>query len=319
LVIAMVCYATTQVRTLSNTAIFSAISVFSVLVIAVTQLVAITQYPVTDKKDALMFGNPSEESGFVFLNRGASVAVFGYVPSFLTAELASCMKDPSQLTKSIWLSGMLNILMMLGVGIPVVLAWGYNIGFVAPITGNPFVAPGSANVSAWAAGTTVATVLNSFVLIGNFVSYMLDSVPLGRFCQQCWAPKFKDTWSVGDILKYAGLTLPTFLAGYLLSFFFPDLDFLVNCLTFLTTPWVTMIFPAALYWKTFRSGLPSLLDGRAQPMSAAMTSVVALVTVVGLLGIAISAIAAIGMLLVEGTGSWQIGCEGWYILKPNES
>merc|ERR1719238_2653683 len=48
-IIALVCYLTTQLRTLSNTAIFSAISVCSVLIIAITQLVAISKYPVVGK------------------------------------------------------------------------------------------------------------------------------------------------------------------------------------------------------------------------------------------------------------------------------
>merc|ERR1711943_1954 len=113
------------------------------------------------------------------------------------------------MTKSLVLSGGLNLLMMLGVGIPVVARWGYNQGYVAPLTGQ-YAGPGTAQVSAYAAGNATTTLLNSFVLIGNFVSYMLDSVPLGRYCQKCWAPKFKDTWSCGDISRYAWYTLPTF-------------------------------------------------------------------------------------------------------------
>jgi len=278
-------------------------------------------YDVSDKKEALWFGNPDPDHSSVLFTRGASIAVFGYVPSFLTAELASCMKDPRDMTKSLWLSGALNLTMMLGVGIPVVLTWGYNMGYVAPLTGQ-FAGKGTATVSAWDAGNVTTAVLNTFVLIGNFVSYMLDSVPLGRFCQRCWAPQFKDTWSCADILKYAGFTLPTFLIGFLLSFFFPSLDFLVDCLTFLTTPWVTMIYPAALYWKVFHAGDPSLLDARstaADAMSGSMKTAVGLVTLMGFIGVALSATAAIGLLVVDGTGDWQIGCEGWYILKPSES
>jgi len=51
-------------------------------------------------------------------------------------------------------------------------------------------------------------VFNIFQLGGNFVSYMLDSVPLGRFCQRAWAPNFKDTWSAGDVGRYFTYTLP---------------------------------------------------------------------------------------------------------------
>jgi hypothetical protein len=333
LLIAAVCYATTQARTLSNTAIFSAISVFCVFGIAITQLVAIAVYDVTEKKEAQLFGNPDVDHSGILFSRGASIAVFGYVPAFLTAELASVMKEPTDMTKAIFLSGALNVVMMLGVGIPVVLAWGYNMGYVVPLTGQ-FAGPGTAKVSAWDAGNATTNIINIFVLIGNFVSYMLDSVPLGRFCQRCWAPNFKDTWSCGDILKYMVLTLPTFLIGYALSFFIPSLDLLVNCLTFLTTPWVTMIFPAALYWKVFRSGETLLLsaenngacdDGVAQTeklernekMSLPVKIMVMVVFIIGVLGVAVSAIAAIGLLAIDGTAAWQIGCEGWYILKPS--
>jgi hypothetical protein len=318
LIIALVCYMTTQARVLTNTAIFSAISVGSVLVIAITQLVACFSYDVEDKQPAQWFGNPDSypDSGHwsIFFSRGASIAVFGYVPSFLTAELASCMREPKQMTKSLALSGGLNLLMMLGVGIPVVSRWGYNQGYVAPLTGQ-FAGPGTAKVSAYDAGNAATTVLNSFVLIGNFVSYMLDSVPLGRFCQKTWAPDFKDTWSAADLLRYAGYTFPTFFVGLLLAFFFPSLDFLVDCLTFLTTPWVTMVYPAALYWRTFHKGA-GLLDATRDSDGSCVILVSSTLTM-GLVGFAVSLVAGLGMLSIDGTASWQIGCEGWFILKPH--
>merc|ERR1719321_1826780 len=100
---------------------------------AVIQIVAAYSYDVTDKKEAKYFGNPDPEISTLLMFRGASICVFGYVPSFLTAELATCMKSPSDMTKSLFLSGALNIALMLGVGIPVVARWGYNQGYVAPL------------------------------------------------------------------------------------------------------------------------------------------------------------------------------------------
>jgi len=322
LIIALICYLTTQARVLSNTAIFSAISVCSVLIIGITELTAAFTYDVEDKIPAQWFGSPDSypEGGHwnVFFSRGASIAVFGYVPSFLTCELASCMRDPKQMTKSICLSGVLNIVMMLGVGIPVVARWGYNQGYVAPLTGQ-FAGKGTAMTSAYDAGNATTTVLNTFVLIGNFVSYMLDSVPLGRYCQRSWAPSFKDTWSISDVMRYASYTFPTFFIGLCLAFFFPSLDLLVNCLTFLTTPWVTMVYPAALYWKVFRAGDPGLLDAPKHAMVGGMKLTVMVVVLMGLVGFAISLAAALGMLAIDGTSDWQIGCEGWFILKPKDS
>merc|ERR1719359_812397 len=106
--------------------------------------------------------------------RAAAIAVFGYVPSFLTTELATCMRDPQAMAKSLALSGVLNVAMMLGVGIPVVARWGYNMGYVVPLTGQ-FAGAGTATVAAWDAGNVLTSVLQLFALLGNFVSYMLDS------------------------------------------------------------------------------------------------------------------------------------------------
>merc|ERR1712139_293218 len=110
----------------------------------------------------------------------------------------------------------------------------------------------------------MGNVLNLFALVGNFVSYMLDSVPLGRWIQKTFFPDFKDTWSCGDVMKYVMYTLPAWLFGVLMAVFFPNLEFLIEVVTFMTTPWVTMVFPAVLYWSLFAKGDPSLLEGAVQ-------------------------------------------------------
>lgn len=66
----------------------------------------------------------------------------------------------------------------------------------------------SSNVQCSHYASFSSQVFNIFQLGGNFVSYMLDSVPLGRFCQRAWAPNFKDTWSAGDVGRYFTYTLP---------------------------------------------------------------------------------------------------------------
>jgi hypothetical protein len=121
-------------------------------------------------------------------------------------------------------------------------------------------------------------------------------------------------------MRYASYTFPTFFIGLFLAFFFPSLDLLVNCLTFFTTPWVTMVYPAALYWKVFRAGDPGLLDATTtrHAMGAGMKLAVVVVVLMGLVGFVISLAAALGMLAIDGTSDWQIGCEGWYILKPKD-
>jgi hypothetical protein len=317
-VIALICFATTQARTLNNTAIFALLSLISVFMMAVIQIVAAYSYDVTDKKEALYFGNPDPEISTLLMFRGASICVFGYVPSFLTAELATCMKSPSEMTKSLVLSGVLNLVLMLGVGIPVVARWGYNQGYVAPLTGQ-FAGPGTAQVTAWNMGQTTTIILQVFALTGNFVSYMLDSVPLGKFCQVAWAPGFKNTWSCGDITRYAGYTLPSFLFGLFMAIFFPSLDFLIDMVTIFTTPWVTMVYPAALYLKLFSGGDPSALTTEPRkPMSSETRIFVVGVLALGLVGVFISTWAGVGNFIHTGTSEWQIGCEGWEILKPDE-
>jgi len=272
---------------------------------AVTQIIASAHYEVAGEKlPTKWFGNNDQDS-LVLFSRAASICVFGYVPSFLTAELASCMKDSSEMTKSLVLSGVLNTLMMLGVGIFVCSQWGYNVGYVVGLTG---VVPGTAAVTAWGAGTVSNNFLQIFALIGNFVSYMLDSVPLGRYCQKKWAPGFTDKWSTGDIMKYFAYTFPAFLFGLAAAIFFPSLDFLIGVVTFMTTPWVTMVYPSVLFWKVFKHEL--------KPMEKVW---VVIVFLIGIAGFVISAIASLGDLYNNGTSSWQIGCTGWLILAPKST
>jgi len=299
--IAAICFLTTQARTLSNTAVFSAISVLSVFAMAISQIYAAFKFDAAEKEPAQWFGNDGENS-LVLFTRAASICVFGYVPSFLTAELASCMREPKAMTKSIVLSGVMNVVMMLGVGLVVVSRWGYNVGYVAPLTG---AIPGTVKTTAWASGTVLTNILQVFALTGNFVSYMLDSVPLGRFCQLKWAPRFQDTWSFPDMLRYVKYTLPVFFLGLGMAIFFPSLDFLIGVVTFCTTPWVTMVYPSILYWKTF-----------GEDSSTLARSAIIATFVIGMGGFAISFFASIGQLMIEGTADWQIGCQGWMILSP---
>ena len=155
------------------------------------------------------------------------------------------------------------------VGTIVVARWGYNVGEVIAIT---------AGVGAWVPGTTINTAFNVFQLGGNFVSYMLDSVPLSRFCQKSWAPNFKDTWTLPDICRYLGYSLPTFLSALFLSTFTPSINTLLDFVTALTTPWVTQIYPAVLYWKVLhRRAAENIECGLEEPIKRSEKITVALV------------------------------------------
>jgi len=318
--IAAFCLLTTQFRKLSNTQALAFVSLVSVFAMAVVQIVAAAMYDNEAKVPALAFGNPDAH----WLTRtseallGTTTAAWAYVPAFLTVELANCMKEPRHFGRSLALSGVLNVVVFLAVGVTVVMRWGYDV--TDPIT--------LTKVAAWNQGSALNTVLSVFLLIGNFVSYMLDSVPLGRYCQKVWAPNFRDTWSAGDIARYLLFTLPTFLFGLLLSVFIPNLFVLLAITTALTVPWVTQIYPAVLYLRLFASpeGAAARLLACAENEDAgqgaggvkmATKSEKArayIVLVVGIVSFVVCSIAAVGKAAIsELRGPSQIGCGKWLI------
>jgi len=320
-VVAFLCLLTTQLRTFSNTQVLSIMSTLSVFAMAFIMIYAAFQYEKKDKVPALAFGNPASDPtiGFIKVAGGFTISAWAYVPAFLTVELSNCMADPQEFRKSLVLSGTLNVAVFLLVGVTVVLRWGYDVGEVIGIT---------SGVAAWQSGAVINTAFNSFQLLGNFISYMLDSIPLGRFCQKAWAPDFKDTWSPGDMLQYLGFTMPTFLFALFLSIAVPSVNTLLDFTTALTTPWVTQIYPAVLFWKFRRMKLAndsSFLGGAQsgetdEPVKIKLREnvVVALVFLVGCTSFVLCSVKAIGYIAVAelrpplqiGCGSWLIWCSG---------
>lgn len=218
------------------------------------------------------------------------------------------MREPEHFARSLVLSGVLNVVMFFTVGFIVVSNWGYDVGEVITIT----------SVAAWSAGTLTNTTFNSFQLVGNFVSYMLDSVPLGRFCQKAWAPDFQDTWSPRDIIRYAAYTLPTFIFAVLLAVFVPSVNTLLDFTTAVTTPMVTQIYPAVLYFKMVRNQEPSLFHsggGRHwERMGPAKKLGVAAVFLVGIVNLVVCWVKAVGYIVIpELRPPLAIGCPGWQI------
>lgn len=310
LLVAVFCLLTTQMRTLRNTQILSAVSVLSVFGVAALQIIAAMKYEVKGpKQEALWFGNPETHiaTGFSQAMLGTTTAAWCYVPAFLTVELATCMREPSGLKKSLYLSGVLNVVVYVGVGVLVVARWGYNVA--DPITFTPV----------WEADNWINKALNWLLLIGNFVSYMLDSVPLGRYCQRVWKPDFKDGWSAQEVLTYLACTLPTFLFGLLLSVMVPNLFVLLAFTTALTVPWVTQIYPAVLYYKLFFSQSPdrgvcnAFLAPPKRTSSVEKAGVIA-VFMIGVVSFAVCFAAAVGKVAItELRGASQIGCGNWII------
>jgi len=315
LTIAAVCLVTTQARTLSNTQVLSTISLISVLMMAMLQILAAVLYGNEGRVPALAFGNPTAHwatrASEALL--GTTTAAWACVPAFLTVELATCMAEPRHFDRSLMLSGGLNVAVFLGVGLTVVMRWGYNVEDPITLT----------KVAAWQQGSWLNTTLSFFLLIGNFVSYMLDSVPLARYCQKVWVPNFQDTWSTLDVVRYFMCTLPTFLTGLVLSIFVPNLFVLLAFTTALTVPWVTQIYPAVLYLRLFASPQGQVLRlACSNPEGTAIFEEVTvwqkgrayLVLLVGCLSFVVCSVAAIGKVAIsELRGPSQIGCGSWLI------
>ncbi|CAE8618906.1 unnamed protein product, partial [Polarella glacialis] len=290
--VAGICFLTTQVRTFSNTAILTYVSITSVFAMALIQIVAALSYDNPGKIPAKLFGNPDDHTliGKVKIAGGFTINAWSFVPAFLTVELSTCMRVPADFKKSLMLAGALNVAIFAIVGFTVVASWGFDVGQVIAIT---------QGVAAWKTGSVINTAFNVFQLAGNFVSYMLDSVPLARYCQKTWAPGFKDTWSAGDIVRYAGYSMPTFLFGVFLSIAVPSVDTLLDFTVALTTPWVSQIYPAVLYWTLYSSGNSSLL-ARARPCSTPMRTKemigVAAIFLVGCVSLCFCTAKAIGYI-----------------------
>jgi amino acid permease len=311
--IALLCLLTTQVRTFSNTQMLSALSMLCVFAMGVAMIVAAFQYDSTPKVSAYAFGNPEPDTALsvVRFAGGFTINAWAYVPAFLTVELSTCMERPREFRKSLMLSGVLNIVVFVVVGVTVVARWGYDVGEVIGIT---------FTVAAWQSGTAINTIFNTFQLIGNFISYMLDSVPLGRFCQKTWAPDFKDTWSAGDILRYLGYTMPAFLLALFLSIAVPSVNTLLDFTTALTTPWVTQIYPAVIYYKLRKNDakMPEESQGREvllrKPMDGVEQFAIICVYVIGCISFIFCSVKAVGYIAYAPLRPpLQIGCGSWLI------
>ncbi|CAJ1395299.1 unnamed protein product [Effrenium voratum] len=304
-VVAFICLLTTQVRSFNNVEVFTVISLCCTIGMVVSMLVAALQFDHDAKIPAKWIGNPEPEAGLslVRLASGCTISAWAFVPAFLTVELSTCMAQPKDFKKSLYLAGALIVAVFALAGTVVVARWGYNVGEVIAVT------PG---VGAWLPGAAINTVFNACQLGGNFVCYMLDSVPLGRFCQKTWAPDFKDTWSAGDVARYLTYTLPAFLLALFLSVFTPNVNTLLDFTTALTTPWVSQIYPAVLYWKFKSRGAGR--ECAPDPLKASEKALVVVVFAVGCFSFLACSLKAVGYLAFdELRPSFEVGCEGWMI------
>jgi amino acid permease len=249
LVVAGVCHLTTQFRDLGNTAPLAYFSIIGVWVIGVLLVIFVCKHENPEKQIAVYFGNPQIDTRAGLYNcfLGLTTAAWGYVPSFLTTELVSSMTCPSHFKRAVILSGVLNIIFYIGLGVTVTLRWGSNL-------------PDPVNISkVWLAHADdpLARIMALLLLIVNIISYSLDSIPLVRNFQRIWFPNFRDDCSPFSTLVYFGISLPSFGFALLLALTMDNLFLMLAWGTCLTVPAVTQIVPSVLYAAHRRRQCPS--------------------------------------------------------------
>ena len=339
-IVASMCLATTQLRSLANATVLSLISLIAVLATLLVVCYVISQTPNASKTPAIRFGNPSltfssldsaSLQSWTTFALGLSMASWAYAPAFLTAELSNSatMYNVRDFPKAIWFSAILTCAMYVLVGRYVVEKWGWNVN-------DPMFLGTADDFELWPAADMRSRLANFFWFVSCIISYALDSVPLARTCQRAWAPDFDlDDWSLKGCATYLLITLPTFVFAVTLSVFVPSLFCMLAIATALTVPWANQVYPAWLYWKA-SSGVVSAVGESGEPLLPPTTTReivvhdewmercrvekkgwrVLLVGGMGLLMFVVCAGGAVGKLYFEDLrGPTTVGCDGWIILK----
>ena len=217
------------------------------------------------------------------------------------------MPRPIEFRQSIALSGALNILLCLGLGITVVVYWGWDIP--DPL----FLSP------AWPIEATASRIAHLLVLISNLVAYSLDSVPLVRFCQRCWLPDFKDDWSLGSVGSYLLVSLPTYLFALTASIVVGNLLSMLAFVTAFSVPWATQIVPTILY-TCHRTAEIREDYGPSARLPVKEKAAIAYVGLVGCTSFVTCVFAAIGKVSIKSLrGPTVIGCPGWILFSDADT
>ena len=94
--VALVCFASTQARSLSNGAIAAFVCLLLALGVAVFQIAVVVAHPndLPDKNETKLFGNylMDSDEGKIQLALALTTCLWAYIPSLLTIELASEME-----------------------------------------------------------------------------------------------------------------------------------------------------------------------------------------------------------------------------------
>lgn len=342
LIVSLICLATSQLRSLSNTTALSFISLGCVVwvVFSLIYVVWINEVPGDERNDALLVGNPdmvgsSSDSlkGWTNFALGVSTTAWAFVPSFLAVELSNkkVMESPQDFPKAIVLVAILNILVYCGVGVFVTNRWGYDVD-------DPVML-----FHAFPDDDLKSRILNLFWFLACLISYALDSVPLVASCQRVWAPNFDvdNDWSLTGICVYLLISLPSFFSTIVMALFVPSLFCMLAIVTALTVPWVNLIYPAYLHNRNAKrlgknkiessSSAKLLGDGEEGGLGEDLLvggggsmddnegelsrKAVLFVLFMGVFLFLICTVAAIGKLGIhELRGPIVVGCNGWTIL-----
>jgi len=258
------CLCLTQVRSLPNASFAAYITGIIILAVVIIQLVEVYRHPIVDQQDESVrwFGNGEIDTSISVVRGalGATACIWAYVPSFLTAELASVMENPKDMHKSLYLSGSLNLFMFVVVGTLIAYAWGWNLS--DPLTLTP----------QWidmVDGSVSSQAMNSLLLFANLTAYvrvcvhththththtpstyryMLDSIPVAIMSRKILFPEFENSnGGFRSLLQFFLSSLPSWIFAVGLALTLPNLFDMLAFATALTTPWATMVFPAVCF------------------------------------------------------------------------
>mmetsp|Transcript_2305 Transcript_2305/g.7121 ORF Transcript_2305/g.7121 Transcript_2305/m.7121 type:complete len:484 (-) Transcript_2305:51-1502(-) len=345
--VSLVCFAGTQCRELKYASLLAGIALAAGIGVAGLQIYIAAAYS-PDHGDTHGKGVGDHENrnrGFEVVwdkpgppdpssSRTASVemalslttAIWAYVPSLLIAELAFEMESPEHLSRSIALSAGLNVATFLAVGLSVWCLW--EGGVDDPITLS----------EGWPRSSFAGRLLSSLLCLSNFVGYCLDSVPLARWCQRRFVPRFSGQWDMRSVGRYALISAPAWVFGVLVAVFVGSpsgLFVMLSWATALTVPACNLIFPSiftlcalgppppaarsqAALTRSLMSDVEAPTPGRCIRQSITRTegAIAACVLLWGLFALVICTYAAIGKTFDPIVrGPQVIGCEGWGIYK----
>jgi hypothetical protein len=250
-VVAVVCLATTQTRSLANTTVPSFITALFIVIIAVIQVHIVATNPNHAKREMQYFGNGEEEVSkrIVRGSLGASIPIWAYVPTLILTELLGDMRRPVELVKSFQLSAVVTIALFIGVGSFICAHWGFE-------QTNPLMITAAWGAASHAYAPALKDVLNVLLLVCNLTAYCLDTVPVALATVRVYHPRFfekhaANPWTARAILEFLLLTLPPWLFALSVAVVVPNLFDLLAFVTAFTTPAISMGFPAACFYCYF--------------------------------------------------------------------